>query len=88
MLEIKPSDESILFLIEYMAQRLSDSEAIMVPDLFPRWNKGVDYSPNGLCIVKLGNPNLGYTLYRCTISHRSNTDNSPRVDPTIWRQIL
>ena len=89
MLEHSPSLQSLSKIAEYIAQTLTDEEAVEVPDLYPPWLPGVNYGgdnePKIVCIT--GSPNLGYRLYRCITPHTSQEDWPPDKTPALWTYI-
>lgn len=89
MLEHSPSLQSIAKMAEFLAQGLTNEEALEVPDLYPPWLPGTHYGgenePKVVCTT--GSPNLGYKLYRCITPHTAQEDWHPSKTPALWTYI-
>lgn len=86
MLEHSPSLQSLAKMAEFLAQGLTNEEALEVPDLYPPWLPGTHYGgenePKVVCTT--GSPNLGYKLYRCITPHTAQEDWHPSKTPALW----
>ena len=67
--------------IESLAEYLDDTEALEVSELFPNWADGVAYEVN----ARVRHNNI---LYKCLISHTSQSDWMPTDAPSLWAQVL
>lgn len=89
MLEHSPSLQSLAKMAEFLAQGLTNKEALEVPDLYPPWLPGTHYGgenePKVVCTT--GSPNLGYKLYRCITPHTAQEDWHPSKTPALWTYI-
>lgn len=89
MLEHSPSLQSLAKMAEFLAQGLTNEEALEVPDLYPPWLPGTHYGgenePKVVCTT--GSPNLGYKLYRCITPHTAQEDWHPSKTPALWTYI-
>ena len=89
MLEHSPSLQSLAKMAEFLAQGLTNEEAMEVPDLYPPWLPGTHYGgenePKVVCTT--GSPNLGYKLYRCITPHTAQEDWHPSKTPALWTYI-
>ena len=89
MLEHSPSLQSLAKVAEFLAQGLTNKEALEVPDLYPPWLPGTHYGgenePKVVCTT--GSPNLGYKLYRCITPHTAQEDWHPSKTPALWTYI-
>lgn len=89
MLEHSPSLQSLAKMAEFLAQGLTNEEALEVPDLYPPWIPGTHYGgenePKVVCTT--GSPNLGYKLYRCITPHTAQEDWHPSKTPALWTYI-
>ena len=89
MLEHSPSLQSLAKMAEFLAQGLTNEEALGVPDLYPPWLPGTHYGgenePKVVCTT--GSPNLGYKLYRCITPHTAQEDWHPSKTPALWTYI-
>ena len=63
--------------IEQAALSLPDDEAIVTPEMFPKWHTGTAYNVNDrIC--------YGETLYKCVQAHTSQDDWTPDITPALW----
>lgn len=89
MLEHSLSLQSLAKVAEFLAQGLTNEEALEVPDLYPPWLPGTHYGgenePKVVCTT--GSPNLGYKLYRCITPHTAQEDWHPSKTPALWTYI-
>lgn len=89
MLEHSSSLQSLAKMAEFIAQGLTNEEALEVPDLYPPWLPGTHYGgenePKVVCTT--GSPNLGYKLYRCITPHTAQEDWHPSKTPALWTYI-
>ena len=89
MLEHSPSLQSLAKVAEFIAQGLTNEEALEVPDLYPPWLPGTHYGgenePKVVCTT--GSQNLGYKLYRCITPHTAQEDWHPSKTPALWTYI-
>ena len=89
MREHSPSLQSLAKMAEFLAQGLTNEEALEVPDLYPPWLPGTHYGgenePKVVCTT--GSPNLGYKLYRCITPHTAQEDWHPSKTPALWTYI-
>ena len=66
--------------IETMAADLPDATALDVPELFPRWEAGKEYSAGfRICYQS--------KLYRCVQAHTSQADWTPDRTPALWTEV-
>lgn len=66
--------------IEERAKELPDSTAFEVPYMFPAWKTEHDYTTDDRV-------RHGATLYRCLQAHKSQSDWTPDVTPSLWVRI-
>lgn len=62
------------------AQSLGDDEAILIKNIYPEWEVGVEYTARKK-VMRNG------TLYRCLQAHTSQADWTPDVVPSLWTAI-
>lgn len=67
-------------IIEQLAQNLEDSESLKNIQLFPEWKTDIDYEVNN----KIRYENI---LYKCLISHTSQSTWIPSASPSLWVRI-
>ena len=66
--------------IERVAVSLPDDEAIITPEMFPRWKSQVIYNVGDrICYNRV--------LYKCVQGHTSQNDWKPDVTPALWTEI-
>ncbi len=63
--------------IEQAALSLPDDEAIVTPEMFPKWKTGTAYNVNDRRCY-------GETLYKCVQAHTSQDDWTPDITPALW----
>lgn len=67
-------------LLELMAGKLDDEQAVTVSTFFPLWTANKTYRVGG----RVQHNGL---LYRCLTTHTSQTDWEPSVTPSLWVRI-
>ena len=69
-------------LIVKASRELSDTDALLGPELFPAW------SGDGLAYTAQERVRFGGALWRCLQDHLSQVEWSPAASPSLWTRVL
>lgn len=88
-----PSATSMQTMARMMAQSVTDTMALTVPDMYNAWKPNVRYGYDDGISEKIvvcdepGNAFANNTLYRCNTPHTSQEDWPPYATPALWTRI-
>lgn len=66
--------------IELHALTVDDTTAIEMPEIFPSWAEGVEYTTS----IRI---RYDGKLYRCVQAHTSQADWTPEATPALWTEV-